>query len=222
MRRSRLNFWIDTLALFAMLGLIATGWVIYYTLPAGSGGHGRGAAWTLWGWSRHDWGNLHFWLAVGMVGLLLVHLVLHWGWICAMTQSLLPGGNGGTKRLGTATRTILGGTTLLAFAGLFGLFAWIAEAQAIRPATASGGSSRPALAEAGAVHEEQEQEIRGHMTLEQVAAKAGVSIHELRERLGLPESVSDQVGIGQLRRQHGVEIAAVREAVADLRASAAR
>ena len=42
MRRNKLNFLIDALALLAMLGMIATGLVIRYVLPAGSGGHGRG------------------------------------------------------------------------------------------------------------------------------------------------------------------------------------
>ena len=102
MVRNRLNYCVDALAL---LGLLTTGWVIHYTLPAGTGGRGRGVAWTLWGWTRHNWGDLHFWLAIGVVGLLLVHVVLHWGWVCATTQSLLRARSTEARRLGTTKQS---------------------------------------------------------------------------------------------------------------------
>ncbi|MHC4739461.1 MAG: DUF4405 domain-containing protein [Planctomycetota bacterium] len=30
---------------------------------------------------RHDWGNIHFYLAVLFVTLMTVHIILHWAWI---------------------------------------------------------------------------------------------------------------------------------------------
>ena len=47
-----------------MLSMVATGLILRFVLPAGSGRQ----ALTLWGWDRHDWGDTHFWLAVSLVG----------------------------------------------------------------------------------------------------------------------------------------------------------
>jgi hypothetical protein len=61
-----------------------------WVLPPGAGGHRYGFAQrfgieiepkTFLGWGRHDWGSLHFWVAVVFVGMLVVHLALNWTWI---------------------------------------------------------------------------------------------------------------------------------------------
>jgi len=36
---------------------------------------------TLWGLGRHDWGEIHLWLATVMIVLVVVHIWLHWGWV---------------------------------------------------------------------------------------------------------------------------------------------
>jgi len=45
------------------------GLLIHYVLPP-SGGRGR--ALTLWGMDRHDYGNVHFYLAPAIVALIIV------------------------------------------------------------------------------------------------------------------------------------------------------
>ena len=99
-RRSILNFVVDAVSLVALLGLIATGLIVRYILPAGSGGRGRGAAASLWGLGRHDWGDVHFWLAVGIIALLIVHVALHWTWTCALVRRwVAPGDPSVTRRV---------------------------------------------------------------------------------------------------------------------------
>jgi hypothetical protein len=87
--RSRLNFTIDLLTLLLMLLMIVTGLVIRYVLPPGSGGRGGGWGLVVLGMDRHDWGGLHFWLSVGLVVLLLVHVALHWSWVCGIVRRWL-------------------------------------------------------------------------------------------------------------------------------------
>jgi hypothetical protein len=80
------NFWTDLVLFFQMLALLVTGLILKYGLPPG---RGRGQGWgrhqggprELFGLKRHDWGDIHFWIAVSLVAILLLHLVLHWGWI---------------------------------------------------------------------------------------------------------------------------------------------
>lgn len=64
-----------------MILLLFTGFIIKYILPAGS--HGA----SLWGLTRHQWGDFHFWIAVAFVVTITLHLILHLPWIRA---SLFP------------------------------------------------------------------------------------------------------------------------------------
>jgi hypothetical protein len=77
--KSSTNLWIDVISLIVMIGLALTGGLIHWVLPAGSG-HFQ----TLLGWNRHDYGQVHFWLAVAAVALLALHVLLHWTWVCCV------------------------------------------------------------------------------------------------------------------------------------------
>lgn len=83
MTRHTSNFLLDLVLALDGLAVLTTGLLIGYILPAGS----RGA--TIWGWTRHDWGELHLYLALGLVTLVLVHLLLHWSWVCVVGANVL-------------------------------------------------------------------------------------------------------------------------------------
>lgn len=97
MKRSSLNFIVDLAALLTLVGLAFTGFIMKYILPPGSGG-GLGRSFRggrnpiqikeLWSMSRHEWGDVHFYLAVLFVVLICVHIALHWGWIKRYFKSL--------------------------------------------------------------------------------------------------------------------------------------
>ena len=98
MKRSTLNFIIDLISFIDLLGLTFTGFIMKYILPPGTGGYGRGFRGGrepveeikyLWSMTRHDWGYIHFYLAVGFVILMVVHIILHWSWIKSYFKSLL-------------------------------------------------------------------------------------------------------------------------------------
>lgn len=98
MRRAAVNYIIDAVAFLDLISLAATGIIMKWVLPPGSGGgHGRGFRGgrgpddvkQLLGLGRHDWGEVHFVLSLLFVFLMLVHLVLHWNWIKTCTRSLL-------------------------------------------------------------------------------------------------------------------------------------
>jgi hypothetical protein len=98
MRRTTLNFLVDSLAFVDLLLLAATGVIMKWVLPPGTGGgYGRGfrggrppvEAKDLFGLARHDWGAVHFVLALLFVLLIVVHTTLHWTWIKTCGKSLL-------------------------------------------------------------------------------------------------------------------------------------
>jgi hypothetical protein len=43
----------------------------------------------LLGLGRHDWGDVHFILALLFLVVILVHIVLHWSWIKTCAKSIL-------------------------------------------------------------------------------------------------------------------------------------
>jgi len=97
-KRTTLNFVLDSISFVNLLLLATTGAIMKWVLPPGSGGgYGRGfrggrpptEVKDLFGLARHDWGTIHFALAVLFVLLILVHLVLHWSWIKTCGKSIL-------------------------------------------------------------------------------------------------------------------------------------
>jgi hypothetical protein len=97
MKRSTLNFLIDLVSFADLLCLAFTGFIMKYILPPGTGGHGyafrggRGAQEVkyLWSMTRHQWGDIHFYLALAFVILMAAHVFLHWSWIKSTFKSLL-------------------------------------------------------------------------------------------------------------------------------------
>jgi hypothetical protein len=75
MSRNKLNLLIDVLAFLAMGGLASTGLMLAYRLPPGSG------SLAVLGRTRHEWGDVHFCLALSLLALMVLHVVLHWGWV---------------------------------------------------------------------------------------------------------------------------------------------
>lgn len=57
--------------------LAGTGFLLSFRLPPGSRG---GAGLAALGWGRHDWGDFHMWTAWVFIGLLVIHLGIHWRW----------------------------------------------------------------------------------------------------------------------------------------------
>nr|HPQ81867.1 DUF4405 domain-containing protein [bacterium] len=114
MTRNSLNFWIDIALLVAMAALIATGAIMQFLLPPGSGHFLM-----IFGMSRHGFGQIHAWLSVATVALIVVHIVLHWEWVCCLV-----GRSCGDPRPCRRTRVIWGASVLLLFVLLIGGGLW--------------------------------------------------------------------------------------------------
>ncbi|MHC4395183.1 MAG: DUF4405 domain-containing protein [Planctomycetota bacterium] len=96
MKRSSLNFIIDLVSFTNLLCLAFTGLIMKYVLPPGTGGRGRllhdgrgtEEIEELWSMTRHQWGDIHFYLAILFAVLMTIHIVLHWAWIKNYFKSL--------------------------------------------------------------------------------------------------------------------------------------
>lgn len=132
MSRNGINYVLDALLAVAGLGMVFTGLTLEYVLPRGQGG-GR-----LWGASRHDWGELHFYFGLGMIAVVFTHVLMHWEWVTAMTRRLFGPGPGKVKLV---NRLILGAVTTVLVAGVMGGTLWYASTQ-VTPGGGEGGERR--------------------------------------------------------------------------------
>ena len=189
MRKNTVNYIVDAVALLVMWVMVFTGLVIRFILPPGSGGHGEGAGRTLWGLGRHDWGDLHYWLALALGGLMIAHLALHWRWVWETTRTLV-------RRNCVVGQTsprqrALGGVGLALGLGL-ALFVllWVAARQTVSTGHGRRGPGPHGPAGKGPAQNINEpasgEEIRGSMTLADIEILYGVPAHVVRQELNLP------------------------------------
>lgn len=75
MRKHTQNKIIDAISFICMLMLLITGIIMYVALPPGSGEK------VFLDLSRHEWGSVHFWMAVLFTLMIIIHLLLHYSWI---------------------------------------------------------------------------------------------------------------------------------------------
>jgi hypothetical protein len=64
--------------------LMGTGLLLAYRLPHGGGHAGRIL---FLGYGRHEWGDIHTWLAYVAIFLVVVHLLLNWQWLVKVAAS---------------------------------------------------------------------------------------------------------------------------------------
>ncbi|MHC4444473.1 MAG: DUF4405 domain-containing protein [Planctomycetota bacterium] len=211
MRKNLLNFLVDLITLLVMLGMIATGLVIRFILPPGTGGrhiygHGEGKQLLLWGLGRHDWGDLHFWLAVALGILLILHVALHWRWVCATIGRLLLG----DKASGSSSekQNIYGIGFLAALIALLAGFVWLGFANIETIQQPIGQNKQPILRDQNPQlgYHDDDDVIRGSMTPREIESATGVPSEVIRSELGLPVSVSPDLRLGRLKRQFSLEM----------------
>lgn len=81
MKKVSMNYWLDMIAFIEFSILTTSGILMQYSLPERSG-HSM----TVWGLSRHQWGDWHFYLALALFATLAIHILLHWKWIVKLTR----------------------------------------------------------------------------------------------------------------------------------------
>ncbi|OGP57715.1 MAG: hypothetical protein A2V67_16575 [Deltaproteobacteria bacterium RBG_13_61_14] len=191
MQRTKVNFIVDAVAFVALVLLTATGVLIRYVLPAGSG---RFSA--LWGMDRHGWGQLHYWFSVVLMAAFGFHLFLHWRWVVNVVKGRPRAGSGPRLALAVVGVTALVG---LAAAPFFGRVEQTGEPPRRMRVTAPGETPVPP--------------IDGTMTLKQVEQLTGVPAAVILRELGLPPQLPGDARLGRLSKDHGFELHEVREIV---------
>lgn len=80
MSRTWINFLLDSLLLVAFLALVWCSVVLRFVFPPALDTRG----WMLWGATYEQWFRLQFLLVALLTLLVLVHVMLHWSWVCGV------------------------------------------------------------------------------------------------------------------------------------------
>jgi hypothetical protein len=75
-----LNFWVDAclLTILSVVGWLSATLQVAFPAPTAAGG------WKLWGLTYDQWRDIQFAALSFFAGGILLHLMLHWKWICSV------------------------------------------------------------------------------------------------------------------------------------------
>ena len=86
MRKATTHYILTTTMALLSLAEGISGFVLWLAFPRG-GGRGGGGELTFWAVSKNTWIDIHDWVAVALLVVVIIHIVLHWDWIVRMTKS---------------------------------------------------------------------------------------------------------------------------------------
>jgi hypothetical protein len=126
MSRTFLNFILDSLLLAAFSVLVWSAVVVRFVFPPGT----STAGWRLWGLGYDQWISIQFAMVAILALGVLIHVMLHWTWVCGFVAARL--GRGKKAKLDDGTQTLYGVGLLIVIFNLLGL-AIAAAALSIQP-----------------------------------------------------------------------------------------
>jgi hypothetical protein len=115
--RTAINFVLDTALLAVFLAIAWISVVLRFVFPAGT----AAAGWRLWGRGFDDWSAAQFSLLCVLALGVLVHLMLHWSWVCGVVASRLSRWRGRPVRFDEGTQTLYGVGLLIVAVNVVGL-----------------------------------------------------------------------------------------------------
>ena len=88
MRKATKHYTLDAIEGLILLASFITGFILWFVLPGGHcGGVGPHAGGATFLFNRHDWIEIHKWLAVALLVMFSTHIATHRRWIVYMTKS---------------------------------------------------------------------------------------------------------------------------------------
>ena len=126
MSRTLLNFLLDSLLLIAFSVLVWSAVIVRFVFPPATGTKG----WLLWDLSYDQWISVQFTMVAILALGVLIHVMLHWSWVCGFVAARL--GRGKKVKLDDGTQTLYGVGLLIVILNVLGL-AIAAAALSIQP-----------------------------------------------------------------------------------------
>lgn len=206
MKKSTLNFIINALMFICMSAVVGIGFLIKYTLISGKERnviYGKNVELSLFGMDRHEWGNIHLVIAFILLGLLVIHLFLHWKTIISVYKRI-------TKQKLVSKLITVSFITICTMIIVVPFFTnptiTSTEHNDRRQATITVGDTE----ESDAIIE-----IRGYMTLDEISKKYKVPAEFIKSRLRIPTSFNNRKRLSSLRKEYGIKMDEVEKIIKD-------
>lgn len=127
-----INFWLDACLLVMFLLLCWSSVIVRYVFPSASSSEG----WQLWGASYLVWTDIQFGCLCLFAVAVLVHVMMHWTWVCGVVESWYRKRRGAApKSKETGSRTLWGVGLLIVIFNVLGLGIAIAALSIQGPAS---------------------------------------------------------------------------------------
>jgi hypothetical protein len=78
MKKNSMKYFVDAILFVDMCSIAVIGLLLAFIIPDGRTGHGASH---FLGLHRHDWGDIHLYLSIGLLLLLIVHIWFNWTWV---------------------------------------------------------------------------------------------------------------------------------------------
>jgi LysM repeat protein len=218
MRKTDWQYLVDTFLFICILGIALIGILLAFVVPQGPSAQPSSKYFL--NLHRHQWGNIHLYLSLAFICLVIIHLTLDWKWIKAKAGKIFK------KRWKTALISTVLASIFVVF--LFWLF-YPKEPGAYeeygrgegRGAGREGGwaysqETDTALREALGAQDQSTITITGTMTLLDLENATGIPVSRITEALGLPSKVSEEETLGRLRKKYGFTMIELRDALNNL------
>ncbi|QDU26200.1 hypothetical protein ETAA8_12750 [Anatilimnocola aggregata] len=112
--RSQINFLLDALLLVNFTLLMATAVIVRFVFPPGP----DAAGWYLWGYNYQQWSTFQFGVIATLALGILVHLMLHWSWVCGILVTQFTRNK--RAKMDEGTQTIVGVGLLIVLLNVVG------------------------------------------------------------------------------------------------------
>jgi len=216
MKKTDWKYLVDTLLFISVAAIILIGILIGLFLA-----HGPNVPESekyFLGLHRHQWGNIHMYISIFFVIILILHLILCWSWIKGKARQLFEKGWG----------TALMFTAFISLLVIFFFWYFYPKNYAVYSTYGRGAGERAKqikmleedylLSEERVFQDESKDftTITGQMTLLDVEKVTGVAAKKIAQEIGLPSGVSLDETLGKLRKRYFFTMQDVRDAVASL------
>jgi glucan phosphoethanolaminetransferase (alkaline phosphatase superfamily) len=192
-----------------MSAIAGIGFLVKYTLISGQERwivYGNNLELYLFGMDRHEWGAIHLIIGFVLLGLLVLHIILHYDIIiCVYNRTF-------QKKLVYKLITIL----FITICSLFIIVPFWVNPEISKIEI---GEGRHAITDYSPTKRKNNTksietvkrsnmtvEIRGYMTIEEISKKFKVPGEYLKTSLNIPESVPDNQRLSWLRRKYNIEM----------------
>ena len=207
MNKNKLKYVVDSLLFICVVGIAFIGILLGFVIPEGPSGS-ESSKYFL-NLHRHQWGNIHLYLSIAFVVLIIIHLILSWKWIKVQAVKIF--------KKGWKAALLL--TVCVAVLVIF--LAWIfypKEPGAYRDY--GRGSGRKGLhlqKNIGQIsYNQNEVIVTGKMTMEDLEKATGLSMNRIIEVLGLPSNISGNETLGRLGKEYGFSLVELRNILTQL------